>query len=468
MTQYELASARTTLLGGGTVRTMRADTRTREGALGWRRALSALVLLIWLVPIKGYKLPVHLPFNLEPYRLLVIALLLGASVALLTGTVRLSAGGLKRPLILFVLAAAAALITNFQTIQAAGLLTQATKSFSFFLSFLIVFLLFSSLVQDMEGVHYVLRVVVAGAALVALGALYEGRTHYQVFQHLHTVFPFLQHVGTEHVNFRGGRLRVRASAQHPIALGAVMVMTMPLALYLTGCARTKARSMLWFIAAGLLGVAAISTVSRTVVLMMIAMTVVALKVRGRQLLRYWPALLAVVAASHVAAPGAISHLYKAFNPKGGLISQQDTRSAQKGSGRIADLGPGLRLWSASPLFGRALGTQGTTGDSAALVGSEASGAAIIFDDQYMNTLVTLGVVGLVALIWFVWGSVVKLARAARARAGPAGDLLAACAIACAGFGGGMLTYDAFAFVQVTLIFFIVAALGLRARSLVDA
>ena len=49
--------------------------------------------------------------------------------------------------------------------------------------------------------------------------------------------------------------------------------------------------------------------------------------------------------------------------------------------------------------------------------------------------------------------------------GPAGDLIAACAVACAGFGVGMLTFDAFAFVQCTLIFFVITASGCgRARS----
>ena len=42
-----------------------------------------------------------------------------------------------------------------------------------------------------------------------------------------------------------------------------------------------------------------------------------------------------------------------------------------------------------------------------------------------------------------------------------GALLAACAISAAGFGAGMATFDAFTFVQSTLLFFIIVALGLR-------
>ena len=36
---------------------------------------------------------------------------------------------------------------------------------------------------------------------------------------------------------------------------------------------------------------------------------------------------------------------------------------------------------------------------------------------------------------------------------------------CIGFGASLLFFDAFAFVQATLVFFVVAALGLRAREL---
>ena len=81
----------------------------------------------------------------------------------------------------------------------------------------------------------------------------------------------------------------------------------------------------------------------------------------------------------------------------------------------------------------------------------------------MATLVSLGALGLIAAIWVVWGAAFKLIRAARKhREGPEADLVAACALSCAGFGASMLFFDAFAFVQATLVFFIIAAVGLRA------
>ena len=90
-------------------------------------------------------------------------------------------------------------------------------------------------------------------------------------------------------------------------------------------------------------------------------------------------------------------------------------------------------------------------------------AQLVFDDQYMSTLINYGMIGLLALIWFVWGGFAKLASAAIKIRGPDGDLLVATACAVAGFGISLATFDAFAFAQCSLLFFAIAAVGLSAR-----
>ena len=211
---------------------------------------------------------------------------------------------------------------------------------------------------------------------------------------------------------------------------------------------------------------AIATVSRTVVLMALAMVIAGLYLRRDAVLRQWPVLIALAVVVHFAAPGAVTHLYTAFFPKQGLAGSQLGKSGGVGSGRLADLGPGLRSWQQAPFFGHGLGT----GLSPDTVGTGAivdpkTGAPIIFDDQYMNSLVSIGALGVLGVIWFVWGAGIALLKAARRRVGADGDLIAACAASVVGFGAGMLTFDAFSFVQCTLIFFVIAALGLRVRAL---
>jgi polysaccharide biosynthesis protein PslJ len=438
-----------------------------ESWFSWTGAIGLLVLVIWLIPIKSYTLPVHLPFSLELYRLLLIVFVLAWVTAALTGSRRIAAGGFAKPLILLACVGVLSIVANLQVILDDGLQTQALKSLSYFLSFLVVYLLVVSTLDSVGAVEMIVRALVAGGVVVAVAAVYESRTHYNVFQHLQTWVPFLHptHIAAAG-RIREGRLRVTASAQHPIALGAALTMAVPLAFYLVSRARTRAQAVIWWAAGGVLLAGAFATVSRTVVLMALAMVAAGLFLRPAAVKRGWPVLLVLLVAVHFAAPGAVSHMYSAFFPKQGLDASLQSKSGGVGSGRLADLGPGLRSWQEVPFFGHGLGT----GASPDTVGTGAivnptTGAPIIFDDQYMNSLVSIGALGLIGVVWFVWGSAIALLRTARRRLSTEGDLIAACAVALVGFGAGMLTFDAFSFVQCTLIFFVIAALGLRVRAL---
>jgi hypothetical protein len=433
----------------------------------WTGAIGLLVLVVWLVPIKSYTLPVHLPFNLELYRLLLIAFLLVWAGAALVGERTISAAGLGKPVLVLACVGVLSIVTNLRSIVNDGLQTQAVKSLSYFLSFLVVYVLVTSTIDSVAAVDLIVRALVAGGVVVAAAALYEARRRYNVFQHLHQWVPFLDRThDVASARLRGGRLRVTASAQHPIALGAALVMVVPLALYLVSRARTRAGALLWWAAATLSLVAAVATISRTVVLMAGGMLAVGLVARRRVVLRHWPVALVLAVAMHFASPGAVTHLYRAFFPAQGLSQSQEGRGGAVGSGRLADVSPGLRSWQEVPFFGHGLGT----GLSAGTVGTGAivdpdTGAPIIFDDQYLNSLVSIGAVGLLGVVWFVGGAALLLLRTARRRLDGCGDLLTACAAAAVGFALGMLTFDAFSFVQCTLLFFLIAALGLRARAL---
>jgi O-antigen ligase len=220
-------------------------------------------------------------------------------------------------------------------------------------------------------------------------------------------------------------------------------------------------------------VGAIATISRTVVVMGIAMLILGVWLRPKILPKVLPVLLVIPIVAHAAAPGALGGLAHSFGIGGGkpLIESVQGRPGQAGSGRLDDIEPGLRMWSRSPLVGLGIDSSqvATSGvPASAQVPRETSGPAIIFDNQYLRTLVSLGLIGLIGAVWFVWGSAIRLARRSKHLAGDDGDLLAACAIACAGYAAGMAFFDSFSFVQATLIFFIVAALGLKARALVRA
>ena len=435
-----------------------------ESWFSWTGAISLLVLVVWLVPIKSYTLPVHLPFSLELYRLLLIAFAACWLVAALVGTKRVDAGGLGKPVALLAAVTTLSVIANLHAIQHEGLATQAIKSLSYFLSFLLAYLLVLSTIDGYRAAHTVACSLVLGAAVVAVAALYESRTHYNVFHHLQQWIPLFKptHAFTEN-RIRGGRLRVTASAQHPIALGAALMMAAPLSLYAVSRARTRGRQLMWWAVAAVILAGALATVSRTVVSMGIALALVGLLVRRRELVRHWPVVIVLAVVVHFVSPGAVSHLYRAFFPKQGLSSSLQGRSGAVGSGRLADIRPGLRSWKQTPLLGHGLGTgkDPSTVGTGAIVDPD-TGAPIIFDDQYLNSLVSIGALGLLAVLWFVWGSAATLVRRVPQLPRGQSDLVAACGAAAAAFAVGMLTFDAFSFVQSTLLFFVVVALGLAA------
>jgi hypothetical protein len=388
---------------------------------------------------------------------------------LLVGERSISAGGLGKPVALLGAVGVLSVVANTGTLTGAGLETQAIKSLSYFLSFLLAYLLVCSTLESLGAIELVVRALVLGAAVIAAFAVYESRTGYNLFDHLHRWVSFFEPTrAIKESAKRGTRLRVRASAQHPIALGAALTMALPLAVYLASQARSELRRLFWAGAGVLVLVGALTTVSRTVVSMVVAMAIVALMVRKRAVKRFWPAGLVALALVHVVAPHTLGSLYHSFIPKGGLVHSQTARQGEAGSGRVADIAPGIRSWKQAPALGHGLGTgkEGQSDDPGAITDPK-TGAAIIFDDQYLNSLVSIGLLGLIGVLWFVWGGVRRLVRGAKGRGGPESDLIAACAIACAGFGIAMLTFDAFAFVQCTLIFFLIAAIGLRTRALAE-
>jgi polysaccharide biosynthesis protein PslJ len=441
------------------IATLLALVETRGTIWTWSNAMILMVGVIWLIPIRLYRFPIDIGFSVEPYRVLTLALTIALLVWAATRKGSISAAGAARPLTLLAAVAIVAQIANFGTLNATTGEDTAIKALSYFLSFIVVFVLVASVITSMERVDTVLRALVVGAAIVAFFALYEGRNGYNIFDHLAEWIPGLERQAREIFEVRGGRLRVHASAQHPIALGVGLAMIVPFGLYLSARASTVLRSRLWIAAAGLIAMGAVSTISRTTVVMFVTMIVVAVWLRGRVVVRYWPLLLILPVVIHFVAPGALGGLYKSFSPKEGLTTELGSRPGLTGSGRLADIDPGLQLWEESPIVGHGLGSLLTTPTEP---GFPLSGVLIIFDDQYLNTLVSMGAVGLFAVVWFVWGSVIKLARGARRR-GSSSDLVAACCISAAGFATSMFVFDAFSFVQATLMFFIVAAIGLRAR-----
>ena len=222
---------------------------TYERLLRWRSQVAVLIAVILFIPMGRYTLPASLPFNLEPYRVLVacVAVAWGTSL-LIDPRVRFRRTPVDGPLIACALAVIFSEIVNH--VRVAAIQSFVIKQLLFLLSYLVVVYLIVSVVRRFEDVDFLARVLTGGGAVVAFFAIIEARTGYDIFNHLQTAIPFL-HLDVANlpvIPSRGGRLRVFASAQHPIALGSAMAMLIPFAVYRAHCYRER----IWWGAALLL------------------------------------------------------------------------------------------------------------------------------------------------------------------------------------------------------------------------
>lgn len=416
----------------------------------WRSLLTALVLLIFFIPIKRYSFPASLPFELEPYRLFVAFLvaLWGASL-LVDRRIRITKTAFDGPVLLIAVAILASDLANPRRVDELG--TYVAKDLLFFASFLLVVYLVASVIRSADDLDYVLKVMVGGGAVVALTLLFERRFLYNVFDHLEGVVPLLtQKLSVAALYDVEFRQQVIGSAQHPIAMGAATAILAPCAVYLA-----VSHSRRWWFAAVALGLGTLATAARTALVMITTAGIVLLILRWRELRRYLPALLPFAMLTWVAAPGAVGTLRSSFFPPGGLIAEQSTvvkGNEDLANNRLADIGPAMQEFSMQPLFGQGYGTR-ITGFYEPFIN------AAILDNQWLLTLLETGLLGIAAFVWLFVRVLRRLTRIAQTDEGREGWLAAALASSVWAFAVGMFTYDAFSFIQVAFLFFLLLALA---------
>src|SRR5919106_1479373 len=399
-----------------------AAVAVKRPVISWTNVLMALLLVVLFIPIRRYRMPIDLPFQLEPYRVLVILIVGGWLASLLVDRrVRLRRSGLEGPV-------AAVMVTTVGSILVNGgrvseLQSTVLKSLTFLLSFGVVFYLVVSVVRRRSAVDTLAKTFVAGGAVVGLLAVLEARTGITPFTRLHELVPvlipdpsFTSEIG------RGGAMRAFGPAEHPIALGAALVLLVPLAIYVA-----RVSSPVWSLALVALVVGVLSTVSRTGILMLLAMALVFLWLRFRETRRLWPLLIPMLVVTHFAVPGTLGSLKQAFLPE---VSER-------------------------PFLGYGYWTRITTG---------ADANACILDNQWLGTLLDVGVIGALAWLWLFLSVLRRFGRPAKDDPSPTGWLLAAVTASVTAYAVGMFTYDALGFVQVTFLLFIVLGLGAAAAA----
>jgi hypothetical protein len=419
----------------------------------WRFLVGLTVAIILFVPIRRYSLPASLPFHLEPYRIIVAILIVGWLLTLLIDRgLRIRRTGLEGPLFLILVVDVISILLNRSRVDLVGSYT--FKSMTFMLSYILILYLVVSALVKARDIDFFVRLLVAGGGVLGFFAIFESATHINVFNHLSAVLPILHYNGSETPEtLRGGGLRVFASSQHPIALGAAFAMLIPLAVYR---ARVSGQAR-WWLAGVIMLIGLFATRSRTGVTMLIAVVIVYLVLRLRETRRFWWAILPLLLAIHFAAPGAIGSIKQSFFPSGGLLAQEKKNSV--GSGRYATFGPVFHSeFTPNPIFGEGFATR--------VVQPAESGlnvpAAPILDDQWLGVLAETGVAGAFALGWLFVRSARRMGGAARRDDSPRGWLLAGATASVVAYAVGMLTYDAYGFIQVSFLLYFILAIGASA------
>jgi O-antigen ligase len=412
--------------------------------IDWRWILAVILIVILFVPMRRYVFPVDLPFELEPYRVLVaLVIVLWALSLLAQPDVALRRSGIDGPVLLYAFALVASDFVNpsrmseYQSLVLRGL--------TLALSVIVVFYFVVSVVRTFSQVLTIVKILVVGTTVLAVLAMVESRTGWSPFDHVHQYLPLLEEAGAFNDELRGGAIRAAGSAEHPIALGALFAIVSPLALYLA-----IRFGRWWWVSLVVLMGGTFATVSRTAAVMLFVASLVTLALRFRETWRFAPLLVPMVVMVHFAVPGALGNIKTSFLPAEGVVQEQSSDEYVAGSGRLADIGPSLELFREKPIFGYGYGTLKTDGPDA---------NARILDNQWLSSLLNVGLVGVFALVWLFMRFIRAVGRRAQHERTDDGWLLVAMVASVAAFGVGMLTFDAFAFTQVTFVFFMILGLG---------
>jgi MFS family permease len=421
--------------------------------LDWRVLTLLVLATIFVFPVRRVTLEIQVPIDPDPYRIVVFAVMLVWLVALLVDPdVRLRATRFDWPLGLFSAAVVLSVALNPGLVNGHG--QDVLKALLLVGIYLLFYYFVASVFTRRVDVELLVRAIVIGASGIAVLATIERLATYNTFDQLARL-PGLEYIPPpEGLDERGGRIRVLGSAEHPLALGALLAFVTPFAIYLVRSSRA------WLVALALLFGGIGATVSRTPVIMLAVILGVYLWFLPKQTVRVLPIFPIVAVVGLLLFPGLVRPSFEAFFPSQGLLDEQNTQLFEGGSttiNRLGDFQFALRDVERSPIVGHGLGTRVTDPLQTARFLPDGRYGGIL-DNQWLGTLLELGLLGIAGLVWLVARAVRSLRRESRLRSDADALLATSFAASILAFAIGMLFYDAFAFAQITFVFFFTLAL----------
>jgi hypothetical protein len=436
------------VVAGGIMLVTSAVFLLRRWVFNWTTMLFALAAIIMFIPIRRYALPISVGFELEPYRVAIVGLLIAIAVA---------SANQRRfpwqpvlwgwPIAIFLWCMFASLMFNAVELTSRGALSGGFSNLTQLIFLLSTIVIFRQLLREPRVVMAFLSFLVYAGAFVGLFAFLERVTRRNIFLMFHNFLPLVL-LREDAESLRAGGGRAYASSQHPIALSVMFAMLIPLAIYLMKFGRwprfVATRRLLLVVCIGLMLIGLLSAVSRTGIVVLGIMFLFVLLMRPRLAGIMLAIGLPIVAVMGLVLPQLFeSTIGSLLNPEA-LIASQFSSIGMAGQGRLADLPDAFAQAAAHPWAGTGLGSR-------VVVGEEAN--AQILDNQWLGSLLETGAIGVIGLIVFLaWPIIAMIRFSFRTDVAPARAYLTfATATSALGYATAMLFYDAFAFMQTLLV-----------------
>lgn len=276
--------------------------------------------------------------------------------------------------------------------------------------------------QDRAEITRVLRTLVAAVAAMAVIGFLQFRAGIDLTTYLRQIPGLHENADLITIQARGGFRRPSGTATHPIEFGCVIAMVLSLALHLArfDTARTQARRWL---PVAMISIGIPVAVSRSAILgAVVAGVVIFLGLEPRLRPKALMSVAVFITLIYATTPGLLGTLRGFF-----LSTGSDSRTQ--------DYAPALAHIRKAPWFGHGPGSFIANSD----IGN-------VLDNQYLGTLIEVGIIGLVGLLVYLLATAF-LGRGVRHRSGdPAtrdlGQALAAASISAAVTS---YTFDSLAF-----------------------
>lgn len=410
----------------------------------WKYLLMLYLAVLLLVPVEFYRIETGLPIDVQFDRILAAAiLLLWAASLLVDPDTKVVKSPVGYAVFGFASVVLLSFILNMQELTETMKFVDALKRLFYIIAVALLFFFVVTTIKSKEQIDSVLRFTMSVAVVVSLFCMLEFLTEFNVFRHLHKAIPFLSPSPEKIGNamYRGGYIRATGPADHPIAMGVILAMFLPLALHYFEFAKNRPEKIKYGLYLGAIALATLMTISRTPIVAAVAMLGVYFLYNPHRAIKMGVVLVIVAFVVHMVFPGVLGGLRTFFS-----LSFLEKNEIANPYGRVADHPRMISLFLDRPLYGRGYGWWDNK-------------AMFYVDNQYLKVLVELGVLGAASISWLFYTITREMWQIPAKATSEDKDLMISVLASCVAYIITLITYDSFGYAQVTYLFFIIAAMG---------